>query len=440
MKRAYIWTIALISMTTLIFTNCTPSIDDGTGDVFLRVSKGNLNNANSIAKIEVSIKASDITPNINAPLKKVANGWQGLIEMIPSGQDRLFTAMAYNGDGVLLYAGKAEKVEILSGKTSAVFIVLQQQTPPKPFDNTVPSIDSLTASSMVVGPQEEVELRASAHDEDKGDSISYSWTAQGGTLNSSNTASVKWTSPSDMGEYRLTVTVSDSKGASIAVSVNITVKKDTGSAMIEASFNTWPQVSSVYAFPGRVKEGGKIALSVFALDSDNDKLQYKWNDDGGECTGNFNSESTSDVVWTAPSKIPSNNRCKLTVVVTDGKGGTIRGSIVIQVGPELQFKSLSDKTAPKSSIDPPNGSIFNYTLQVTISCTDNESGCKRIVYTTDGSTPSFEPRNGTIVNGNRATLGLFSMNPLEKIRVRFASEDRSGNKESPKEATFISLN
>jgi hypothetical protein len=392
-----------------------------------------------IAKVIVEVSGSGIDSELKTELKKDGIKWDGELHNIPAGKDRLFIAKAFNSEQREIFEGRAEQVEILAGKTAAVMIVLQPKDPPRPYHNAVPVIDSLVASSVIVEPNENIHLRVSAYDPDPEDILTYAWTAQDGNFDRKDLANVYWIAPLQNGLYRLTITVSDNKGASLAVSVHIEVRaEERGSANITVNFNTWPNVSSVYAYPGRVDRGGMIALSVFASDLDGDKLTYQWRDSGGECTGNFSDSKRPDPVWTAPLSLPKDQRCTLSVEVYDGKGGIGRGTIIVQVAPPLQFESLDDQKPPFTTIDPPSGLQFNYILHVSLTCEDDKTGCKRIVYTLDDSLPSFDPPNGIIIEGSQANIELFTLNPYQTFRVRYASEDHAGNREKPKEAFYIS--
>jgi plastocyanin len=102
-------------------------------------------------------------------------------------------------------------------------MVLQQTTAPTPFHNAVPVIDALVASADAVGPGKTVTLSVAAHDADPGDSLTYAWTATGGSFAGAATAASTWTAPAAEGSYQLTVTVTDTKGGALSVSLAVTV-------------------------------------------------------------------------------------------------------------------------------------------------------------------------------------------------------------------------
>lgn len=110
--------------------------------------------------------------------------------------------------------------------------------------------------------------------------------------------------------------------------------------------------------------------------------------------------------------------------IADPAGNVITGSF------NWSFATTSDCDAPLTTASPDGGVIRGVGVDVTLTCTDvgtaTSTGCARIVYTTDGSTPSFEPVNGTVVSGN--TAGPITLGTGETI-LQYAAEDNAGNDE-----------
>ncbi|MFO1527487.1 MAG: chitobiase/beta-hexosaminidase C-terminal domain-containing protein [Turneriella sp.] len=80
-----------------------------------------------------------------------------------------------------------------------------------------------------------------------------------------------------------------------------------------------------------------------------------------------------------------------------------------------------------------NGGAFTSSQVVNLSCSDADSGCQKIVYTTNGTVPTFTPVNGTVIMGNSA--GPIVINAGE-TRLRYAAMDNAGNVEPFKEKIF----
>ncbi len=100
----------------------------------------------------------------------------------------------------------------------------------------------------------------------------------------------------------------------------------------------------------------------------------------------------------------------------------------------------ADSTAPVStgSVSPTpqaNGWIDATSAQVTLSCTDSNTGCDFIRYCVD-QTNTCNPATGTLLlNNNMSSSNLnpaaFSVSTMGSNYVRFFSQDRGGNTESP---------
>lgn len=442
MKRQMKMKVGLSSvLMAVLLWGCAPLDHKDTSDAAISITKSALR-ASDVTRVQVSVSGPGIEKPLQKQLTQENGQWKGTLEQIPSGSQRRFVAVAFGLGDEPLFEGVAENVTLEPGKTAGVLITLQQKLPPNPFHNSVPVIDALTTTALEVSPEQSVVLNVNAHDEDRDDTLSYFWTAQGGNFDQARNPSVVWTAPQTEGSYRLTITVSDNHGATIVVSMMIKVNaQELSSAQIEAAFNTWPQVQSLFAEPGRVNQGEPVSLRVIASDLDGDSLRYQWLAEGNGCEGGkFTDENSESPVWMAPNSLPGSGKCTLNVVVRDGKGGESRGTMVVQVGQPINVQivptSTVDTTAPTSSVNPPDGTPVPFVLNLTITCKDEASGCARIIYTLDGSQPSFDPPNGVIVEGNTAMVQLFSTDPYKVFHLRYASEDKAGNRENPKSATF----
>jgi len=100
---------------------------------------------------------------------------------------------------------------------------------------------------------------------------------------------------------------------------NNTVEKATNGVKI----NNYPEIEMIlpeYTAIERTAEGRFIC---FASDPDGDSLTYKWTASRGKITGNEFS-----AVYTAPSNFVD---VIVTVSVSDGRGGTVEGSVALPV-------------------------------------------------------------------------------------------------------------
>ena len=341
MKKIKYWIIALTVAAAVSSGGCTPDNRSFWSGASIRISKSSLRIVD-IAKIQVSVTGEGIEEVVRQNLTKTNGQWRGVIKQIPAGSKRRFLAVAYDSTGKALFEGSATNVELLPQKTAGIMITLQQKTPNDPFRNTVPVITSLITTSLQVAPQKSIDLQVNANDNDSDDSISYTWTAQSGSFDKTTTASTTWTAPQTTGSYRLTITVSDNHGAIVVVSLDIRVaSQELASADVQASFNTWPRVLSMFAEPGRVNRGESISLSVDATDLDGDSLQYEWKAEGQGCSGRFHNAKSAYPTWASPANLPKDTQCFLKVAVQDGKGGKSYGTLIVQLGDPHQGSGCS---------------------------------------------------------------------------------------------------
>jgi len=94
-----------------------------------------------------------------------------------------------------------------------------------PFGGTnhAPAISSLTANPSSININETTAITCTASDEDVGDTLTYTWTKNGGTFEGSTSGStITWKAPSTKGNYTVSCEVSDGK-TSDSESVNIPV-------------------------------------------------------------------------------------------------------------------------------------------------------------------------------------------------------------------------
>jgi formylglycine-generating enzyme required for sulfatase activity/plastocyanin len=381
--RRFIVTSVLLGA-ALVLPNCASSsaASSADGEAAIGVTGQAVSTAD-VVRIDVTVTGVGITTPIAYSLKKTKGQWGGVIGQIPAGANRTFHADVYDLTNAVIYTGDATGVTIGNKQTATVVLVLQQKTAPDPFHDTVPFIDSATASAASVAPGDAVSLNVAAHDVDPGDTVSYAWTSSGGAFDSATSTHPVWTAPATEGTYALTVTVRDGKGATRALSLNVDVHaaNGRGSASMTASFNAWPAVTSVLATPGRVDVGQSATLATTASDPDGDALSYAWSDGG--CGGSFSSASAQSPTWTAPATAPGAGTCALVVTVTDGRGGTTTGTFVEQVGAPSTVGLAPVITATAQSATSVDG---GGTVVLDVAATDPEGQALTFAWSATGGT------------------------------------------------------
>ena len=309
-----------------------PPMDVETGAMAVKVSGAALSAAD-IARVTVTVSGDGISPDITAEMvESPDNHWSGLIDDIPAGEGRRFVAEAFDEEDNIVYSGVLEDVVIESGVTAQVTIFLQQTEPPEPFDNAVPLITSFTASPMTPYVGDPVSLTVVAVDPDGDVSLTYSWHADGGEFSDTTSPTTVWTAPETAGIYTLTVSVADSSGAEAELQATIGVLEHglTGSAAIETTINSAPEILGIVPTPTRIDVGESTLLNLTAVDPDGDEMSFYWY---STCSGSFNNNRTEDPTFTLYSL--SGDTCELIVDVSDGSYVFNNARLTIETGPPV---------------------------------------------------------------------------------------------------------
>jgi hypothetical protein len=314
----------------------SPQEEDTTGSAQLFGTTAQAITSADVTSVRLTVSAADM-PARTAELVKTNSQWSGLIGKLPAGTGRTFSAEAFNSNGTRLYAGSATGVTILARQTTAVSITLQEVSPAAPFTNAAPVISSLSAAPGTVEPGGTVTLNASASDANPGDTLTYTWSAPSGTFAQPSSLSTTWTAPSSAATVPLTLTVTDAKGLQGKVTFNVNVTSGKGDAAVNASLNTWPQVSNLSASATALEVNESTTVSATASDNDGDTLAYSW---AASCAGTWTNATSATAHFTATALPGSStcNNCNLTVTVTDSRGGQpiggqTTGTLSLCVGP-----------------------------------------------------------------------------------------------------------
>jgi hypothetical protein len=176
--------------------------------------------------------------------------------------------------------------------------------------NQPPVITSLQAEPEMVLPAGSCQVECIASDPEGGE-LSYEWQASGGNISSEETIAT-WAAPDEVGEYVVSVNVTDVDGNSATQSVNIVVRE-----------NRSPEIVDFRASKEWVVPSGNCTINCEASDPDNDSLSYEWLASGGNIT-----DKGDTVTWFAPQET---GNYTVTVVVTDELGGESSASLSIRV-------------------------------------------------------------------------------------------------------------
>jgi hypothetical protein len=286
--------------------------------------------SSDVVSVSVTVSGAALGAPRTSSLFPQGSQWGGLLGGLPVGTGYTFTAIAKDGTGTPIYTGAVSNVTISSGQTVAVVITAQQATPPVPFENAVPVIDSLVIGATNVVPGAQVSVKVAAHDPNRQDTLTFQWQATCGTFANATAVSTTWTAPTSSGSCTVSIKVSDQRGATVsaAVAVNVDNANGKGQAQLSVSMNTWPVVTNVTAAPnGYLVAAIATTLTVTASDADNDPLAYAWT---STCTGAFSATNVAGPTFTVAAG--QTGACTLTVAVSDGRGGSTTGDITLPIG------------------------------------------------------------------------------------------------------------
>ena len=270
--------------------------------------------------------------------------WSGLFDRIPLGgmsANFAFSAVAYGG-GKQLFSGSAN-ISVAANTVTTLVLVLQESNPPAIFTNHAPFIRSIFSSDTSIAQGATLTLTADAADADA-DPITILWTGQG-TFDKATQLSTKWTPPAPDGKYSLLLTVADNRGATASAAIDVTLSASSGRGGMSVSFamNLWPVVDGITANNSEGKVGTPIDLVGTAHDPDGSVSTWLWS----STCGAFSAGGAAITSFVPAAK----GECKVTLVVTDGDGGSNSGDLTITVGdtkiaygPQFYVKFMSPTT------------------------------------------------------------------------------------------------
>ena len=339
-----------------------------------------------VKSVIVSVSGVGINSPLSVPLYRQPEGlWSGVIGSIPAGEERTFSARAFDGDTPprQMYSGAVAHVTVPRTGSVRVTIIMQEDGPSPEFRNHAPTIDQLTTSTRKLDPGDRVALTLVAHDEDTGETAALTLvprtscgghfdTTQGEDVNSRKLWNLRWTAPPMQGICLLTFEVRDPHGILVVGTVSIEVGTGAGSggARVETVFLSYPIINSITSTPvapaTALHPGGQTLLLVSATQPDNQALTYQWSSD---CLGNFDMALSASPIFTLDPNSTAAS-CLFTVLVSGPAKASsngvenrlvVAGSLVVTVGETAPVTELGgpviDMTAQSANVVAPGDDV-----------------------------------------------------------------------------------
>jgi outer membrane protein OmpA-like peptidoglycan-associated protein len=206
---------------------------------------------------------------------------------------------------------------------------------------------SVNPASVFASSGDNVAVHVNASDPDN-DSLTYSYTATGGTVEGTG-ADARWSSTGvAAGSYTVNVKVDDGKGATASCAADIKVEEKPNR----------PPTASLAVERSPILPGERTGVTCNGSDPDNDPLTYSYTASGGQIVG-----SGSNVQFDSTGLQPGSYTVKCAV--NDGRGGAADASGNVEVKEPPQIKQLEAKLALHSIYFPtaqptvakPNGGL-----------------------------------------------------------------------------------
>jgi len=240
-SKAVVLTAALLFSSTA-FINCsstkntapTVAADVGTVGLAVKLSPGV-----DVDKVDYKITGNGITPVTGSiVVSDPGASVSVLVNGLPAGLGYLVELTAVSTDGKTTCGGSGT-FDVVANQTSSVTVALQCKTPKTTGGvvvggtfNNCPALTSYTAAPLAVAVGGVIAVGATASDLDPMTTLTFAWTATGGSFASATSASTSYNC-SAAGSQTLTITVSDGNCTDAATIPVTCVALDCGNGMVQ---------------------------------------------------------------------------------------------------------------------------------------------------------------------------------------------------------------
>jgi len=215
---------------------------------------------------------------------------------------------------------------ILNACAPAAPVVKPPATPPPPAVSQ-PEIRAI-AGAQEWYPNQENTLICACSDPD-GNPLTYTWTAEKGIIQGEGQR-VKWVPPEDIGEYEISVKVTNDKGGEASFSKTFAVVNPPPPPVDKTIYlKLSPPATSVATASGRVRSLYTSEIQCEVPDRDPSEFTYIWAAEGGKLMADGLDEGkASRVGWIAPGQ---GGQYIVAVMVMDKAGNQATGEVTFEV-------------------------------------------------------------------------------------------------------------
>jgi outer membrane protein OmpA-like peptidoglycan-associated protein len=288
--------------------------------------------------------------------------------------------------------------------------------PPPPANRPPVAACSVSPASVIAGASDPVTLHVNASDPDN-DTLSYSYTATGGTIEGT-AADARWTASGlAAGTYTATAKVDDGKGGTATCSADLTVApKPNQNPTISCSTDRSP-----------IMPGERTGITSTASDPDGDPLTYSYSATAGQVSGD-GPKATFDSTGLQPGSYTV--KCG----VSDGKGGTAESSTNVDVQqppPPPQASKAGDCGYNKAGASRFDNACKRVGDDVALRLTNDPAAKLVIVGYADPKEPSAAKLAAARADGAKKYLGEKGIDAARiSTRVGEASKEKGQEKEN----------